>query len=141
MILGSDAFSPELFATARSNLGMRVSCIDEMELNAGIARRHVCGADIIAVHATSFGIGDGFLNMMQPHAWLIGAGKAMACLDQPALLHGLWFETIGGLVLSDGPELDKRFKSCGNAILLGESFSAADVPWTWRPTRTANTRH
>ena len=60
------------------------------------------------------------LNQMKPNAFLINTAHGEA-IDEHALMHALWFETIGGAGFAVSPnELQNlsQLRSCDNAIVL-----------------------
>ncbi len=103
-------------------------------------------ADVISLHCSGDGdnrhlINARRLNLMKPDAFLINTGDA-ALVDEQALLHALWFETIGGagfdLALSE-PCSSTELEACDNAILLPDpGHAVAGLPEAASPVFADN---
>ncbi len=78
------------------------------------------GADVISLHARPKDkrplIGGIELGKMKPDALLINTG-APALVDQMALSHALWFETIGGASMT-GPGVISDLQDCDDIIVM-----------------------
>ncbi len=104
----------------------QVACVDMLLQQADVISLH-CSGDGSSRHL----INARRLNLMRPDALLINTSDA-ALVDEQALLHALWFETIGGagfdLALSE-PCCSTELEACDNAILLPDpGHVAASLP-------------
>ncbi len=133
-LVGFDAVARAVARRACHGFGMRVliysdNTINRAELEAlgaasiGSLDRLLAEADFVSLHGRPGGapiINAHRLNQMKPDACLINAVHG-ALVDEQALIHALWFETIGGAGLAIPSEtLDRKkdFEACEHAILL-----------------------
>lgn len=66
------------------------------------------------------------INLMKPSAFLINTARG-EIVDEHALAHSLWFETIGGAgldVFASEPNVPSELRLCDNAVLLPHLGSA-----------------
>ena len=131
-ILGPSATHCALADRLRTAFGMAISSAttDDRARDAAAAHGYHLAEDtetllsiadvVVAVDAPAgFRIDNRALNAMQPHAAII-ADPASVDVDQMALAHALWFETIAGagIVRSAAPRLLPELEKAHNVVLV-----------------------
>lgn len=147
--LGLAGFDPIARAVARrafKGFGMRVLVHGTSDADRSAARRMgietapsldslFAEADFISLHGRPKGgvyVDAERLNQMKPDACLVNAAHG-GLIDQQALVHALWFETIGGAGIAVPPGTFDRVKDlvvCENAIVLSHPETIVDAPVT-----------
>ena len=96
-------------------------------------------SDIVSLHCleTRHAIDARRLDQMKPEALLIDTAGGNA-IDQQALVHALWFETIGGAGLDGEAGLLAELHACTNAVVLPRSHTATSEIQDVVGFRTAN---
>jgi len=141
-LIGFGRIGREVAKRAHFGFGMRVlvhdrTPLDADMLNAAGAERAeslealLAQSDFVSLHCPGGRenhhlIDANRLNQMKPTAFLVNTARG-EIVDEQALFHALWFETIGGAgldVYSDEPNVSERLKDCRNAVLLPHLGSA-----------------
>lgn len=130
-IAGPSATHCALADRVRTAFGMFISCSyqdDQTHRDAAAHGYHIVEdtetllsvADVlVATDGAGLRIDNTALNAMQPHAIVVAAPPA-ADVDQLALAHALWFETIAGagIVRCEAPRLLPELEKAHNVVLL-----------------------
>lgn len=142
-LIGLGQVGREVARRAHHGFGMRVLVYDRAPVDAEQARAlgvEVCAtmeevlaeADFVSLHCPSEPanvhlIDARRLGQMKASAVLISTARG-PLIDQQALVHALWFETIAGVALDADPgegQLARELLACPNAILLPREGAAS----------------
>jgi glyoxylate reductase len=135
-LIGLGQVGREVARRAHHGFGMRVLAYDPAAVDADEARtlgvevrttmeEVLAEADFVSLHCPSEPanvhlIDARRLGQMKPDAFLISTARG-PLIDQQALVHALWFETIAGVALDVDPsegQVARELLACPNAILL-----------------------